>query len=360
MLYSKEADDIFNELLPLREKMSVLAGYDSYREYGYSNRFFQLAEVEKYIENVKQTILPVYQKLAVNGQGRTSRCPASRYVKSVALLPEDMYKASIQVLRNTLDEISPMIDYLERNEMIDAMPRMGKDQRAGGTRFLTGQQIPFVSLWLPNPDVMIHEFGHAFEFFKWPDMDLSNRFSNTTESTEVSSLCMEALATTQYELLYGDTSDYARMSKVYTMTEDMLAETMLCEFELELYANPDMALQERNKLFDELKKEYQLEKLFPQGWVSVSHLFTAPMYTISYSIDDGVALNLMGILQDDSMRAKEIYLNYIHSSTQRNFVTRLKNAGLSNPAEKQTLEKLAEFLESYFSSDDYQNPAKPQ
>lgn len=350
--FTKEADSIFTEMLSIRKNMAELAGYNSFSEYQYSKRSIKLSDVEAYIANVKKTVLPVYQKLAAAGRGSFKRCPPSNWIRFIPKTLEDERELSMQVLRTTLNEMNPLIDYLERNEMLDIMPRENKAILAANIP-LYGVQTPFVILTAPNAYEIFHEFGHALEIFEWPKIDLSERFASTPLSLEVSSMCMEVLATTQYELLYGDTAANARMRTIYGLTSELLMNTMRSEFELALYAKPEMTQAERDALFNELLEEYRISRFV---WEKMHHYFTSPMYMLSYSLDGVVALELWRILQDDPLRAKEIYLNYLRNSTEHDFVKRLKNAGLSSPYEKQNLEELARYLDDLFSSEAYLNP----
>jgi oligoendopeptidase F len=181
-----------------------------------------------------------------------------------------------------------------------------------------------------------------------------NSLAFTPESAEVASMCMEVLATNHYELIFGDTADYARVAAIYDMVNLLLQAALMCEFELALYANPEMTPSERVTLYSELMEEYRTENPYP--WAYVNHFFISPHYTISYTINGIVALELWQIMQDDLEYAKEIYLDYLRDCTQRDLVMRLGNAGFSNPFARETLEELSEWLDDLFNSEAYLNP----
>ncbi|MCL1808064.1 MAG: hypothetical protein FWG31_10240 [Oscillospiraceae bacterium] len=350
---------LYDEMLPLREEVAALSGYGSFREYSFSNWSISLSEVEQYIRDVKQTILPVYQKMADSVPEGESRCPAGDWIWYPFLEEENpdinarAYEIAVQMLRSALPETNPMLDYMEHNGLIDVMPRERKEQGAF-TMPLYGARVPFVFALLPEPEWVIHEFGHAFEVFEWPDVDTTSRFSMTPETAEVSSECMGVLATERYELLFGDTADYARMKKIYDLAESVLQTLLFCEFELEMYKNPNFTRAERDKVFKNLLDEYRVEGDF--SWMYISHFFTSPLYTVSYSLDSVVALELWQLLQENPSKAKQSYLRYVRNSTQQDFTARLQDAGMGNPLERRNLETLAVFLDDLFTSDGYWEP----
>jgi oligoendopeptidase F len=91
-------------------------------------------------------------------------------------------------------------------------------------------------------------------------------------------------------------------------------------------------------------------------WQGIHHFFEEPLYVVSYPLAGVVALELWRIMEDDPDRAKAIYLGYLQDNMGQDFITRLKNAGLGNPAERENLEELARFLDELYSSEAYLSP----
>jgi oligoendopeptidase F len=339
-----------------------LAGYDSYGEYVFSYRPLSLAEVEAFIADVKQTILPVYQELIGSVSNPYLACPAEGFIEFAFRTygfgsDQRIYKHATQVLRSTLDEMNPLIDYLERSELLDVMPREEKDDQLAATFNLYGYQIPFVIMPTPDIDTLIHESGHALELYLMPEIDLIERFEQTPESAEISSTCMEVLATLEFERLFGETADYARMAKKYYMTSILLWASLQCEFELALYARPEMTQAERDALFAELLVEYCMDsRMGGFQWQGIHHYFEDPLYVVSYTLAGVVALELWRVMEGDTDRAKAIYLGYLRDNMGQDFITRLGNAGLGNPAKRENLEELARFLDELYSSEAYLSP----
>jgi len=359
--YKESANDILTQLLTLWDNKAQSAGYDDYSSYIYATRGLDLSDVETYIENVKETILPVYQKLADSTASSTymySRCPVISLINYntqnyFSLTNDNGLALSQQVIRATLDEAGPVLDYLQQNDMIDATKsRMNREPNAGYTSFLPSTQVPFIYMSTPSVQTMIHEFGHAFEFFEYPKIDLTERFAPSPENTEISSIGMEVLATSHYDLLYKNSGN-ANMFKVYDLTNRLLSTAMDCEFELTLHKNSDMTQAERDDLYNNLITEYRMNT---RNWESDYQFFYSPFYQDSYALDYAVGLNLYRTLQTDPSAAKASYLSYVQNSTQLDYVTRLTDAGLSNPFDKQNLVDLASYLDTLFTSDAYLHP----
>jgi len=353
--FIKESDIIFTRLRSLRTQEAVLVGYDSYTEYALSKTSLSLRDVKAYIDNVKNTLLPVYQSLVTDAENRNedlfpyadSIVPLYGQEQSAEANDELAYKLTVKLLISIISEMEPMTDYLERNGFIDVMPRANKDS-GGFTSTLDGIQVPFIFSHEPDPDILIHEFAHAFEAYEMPVIDFMERFNTTPEIWEVSATSLQALATSRYDLLYGDMAVYAVTRQMLDMFSIILYGAMYSEFEIALYESPDMAARQRDELFDDLSEEYCLPK---GAWQTVPHFFDAPAYYINYSLSSVVALELWRIKDNDYSEAKEMFLRYVRDSTQTDFSARLENAGLANPFDLQLLEGLAVYLESVFSSE---------
>jgi len=355
--FDAESRDIFSALLARRDQIAELAGYRSYVRYIFSRSSISLNEVNEFIRDVKATILPVWQSLVVEAENRG--LDTFPYFENIAPLYIDehsgernhelTYELSMHILRNLIDEMGPMIDYLERNGFVDVMPREGKEH-GGFVRPLTGIQVPFVFAYEPSPNWLFHEYAHAFDSFGEPEFDFGWRFNTGPEIWEITALGMEALATSKYELLYGDTSNYANLRRMYEMMSLIITATMYTEFEIALYENPDMRPAERDRLFAELSAEYSLPLVY---WQSVHHFFSAPMYLISYAIGGVTAFELWQIMEEDVSQSKDMWLTFSSDSTELNLAARLENAGFSNPFDLQTLEAVTAQLVEIFNSENY-------
>ena len=359
--FIKESDIIYTRLRSLRTQVAALGGYDSYTEYALSKTSLSLYDIKSYIGNVKDTLLPVYQSLVTDAENRDEDLfPHADLIVPLfeqeqgaeeqgAEANDDLaYELTVELLISVINEIEPMIDYLERNGFIDVMPRANKD--AGGfTSALNGIQVPFIFSHEPDPDILIHEFAHAFDAYEMPVIDFVERFNTTPEIWEVSATSLQVLATSRYDLLYGDMAPHAVTLQMLDMFSVILYGAMYSEFEIALYENPDMAAKQRDDLFAALSVEYGLPK---SAWQTVPHFFDAPAYYISYSLSGVVAMELWRIKDNDYSQAKEMYLRYVRDSTQTDFSARLENAGLANPFDIQVLEGLAVYLNSVFSSEE--------
>jgi oligoendopeptidase F len=335
--FISESSSIFSDLAKTRASIAQQTGYDSYAEYVYSKTSVTLREVNEFINICKEVIVPIHKDL-----------PSIRYMNLLEEEhPERVYELAVQALRKMFDEMGPMIDYLERNGFVDELPRSDKDAMSF-CYALKGVQIPFIFISTSDPRTIIHEFGHAFEFYEQPFADIDSRYHATSEVHEVSATVLEALALSQFDLIYGDISNDAKLQQIGELVYFLMVNARRAEFDIHLYEKPDMTTANRNALFKRLSLEYGLPAY---DWQSVPHFFQAPMYQINYAFANVVALETLLIMEDDLPRAKESYLAFVRDSMQPNLVARLENAGFSNPFDIKTLERITEYIERILTGD---------
>ena len=88
--------------------------------------------------------------------------------------------------------------------------------------------------------------------------------------------------------------------------------SLLSEFELKVYENPDMSLEELNKLYLSLSESYgiyynrNITELYT--WVDTPHIFSSPCYYIGYATSAFSALDILTLSQKDRQEAIEKYM----------------------------------------------------
>ena len=114
------------------------------------------------------------------------------------------------------------------------------------------------------------------------------------------------------ELLGEDIGDIYAFYDVYSMADNAISTALISEFEIAAYENPDMTLEELNKLYLQLSRRYgmqydsKIKELYT--WSEVPHIFTSPCYYFSYLTSAFSSLDILTMAEEDRHEAVETYM----------------------------------------------------
>lgn len=269
--------------------------------------------------------------------------------------------------RKFYDELSPETSEFFRmmldNELLDVLSTEGK--RSGGyCTSIADYEVPFIFANFNGTqhdvEVVTHEAGHAFAAYMnrhriptsyiWPGM----------EGCEVHSMSMEFLAWPWAEGFFGEDARKFRYSHLSGALTFIPYGTMVDHFQHIVFEKPDMTPRERHDTWKELLGIYmpwmKLDGDIPfysegEGWQRQHHIYSMPFYYIDYCLAQTVALQIWALQQKDRKNAWEHYMAYTRQGGSRVFTELLKNAGLESPFEESCLngvcQTASEWLKSY-------------
>jgi len=242
----------------------------------------------------------------------------------------------------------------------------GKDVflRLGGvdkqdTTYFNGYRQPVVFAHDPDTFTLVHEMGHALNYFLTPEPDMGERFSIGTEIAEVHSMGMEMLCVKFYPDYYGEYASEAEAYQLFNALFTILEQTLFCEFEITLYENPNLGAEGRANLYARLMEEYGIatpgNRYLNDGrsWTTIHHFYSAPIYVQDYTLAQSVSLEIWERSKTDWNDALAAYDAFLYDQEELVFSRRLEKAGLADPLKPGTLEALAARLDAYFASDEY-------
>ena len=168
---------------------------------------------------------------------------------------------------------------------------------------------------------------------------------------EIDSQGLEMIMMANYEDFYGSTyADPLRGSNLMDAIYVVISGCMEDEFQQEVYANPDMTLEEMNKFYGKLAEEYGLTTMFPyEGteWVEIPHTFQSPLYYFSYTASMLVALELWEMGQKSQSKAEDAYLQILHRPADSMLRTLTTDVGLSDPIDPETVRSLSKTYKKF-------------
>ncbi len=127
------------------------------------------------------------------------------------------------------------------------------------------------------------------------------------------------------------------------------------EFQTAVYQNPDMTLEEINRLFKDISERYGYaygpDETESYIWVDIAHTFRSPMYYIGYATSALSALDLWLWFLEDRDAAVETYMDLTAMFLSVPYREAVKQAGLRDIFQKDTIPALAEELTAYMDGE---------
>lgn len=370
-----ELDEIYDGLVKVRTEMGKLLGHENYVPLGYdrmTRNCYDKNDVEKFRAAVVKYLVPVadaiYRKQAER-LGKTypmSFADNALEFRSGNPKPQGTADDIVKAGKKFYDELSPetseFFNTMLDNELMDLLSTEGK--RSGGyCTSLFDYKVPFIFANFNGTqhdvEVVTHEAGHAFAAWMNRDRVPMDTIWPSMEGCEVHSMSMEFFADPWAEDFFGPDKDKYLYSHLSGSVTFIPYGTMVDHFQHIVYENPEMTPAERHAVWKELLGTYmpwmKLDGEIPvysdgEGWQRQLHIYGSPFYYIDYCLAQTVALGFWAMIQEDREKAWEYYMAYTKQGGSRTFTELLKNAGLKNPFDEETLRDVCEKAKAYLDN----------
>lgn len=374
---SEKFDDIFNNLVKLRNEMALKLGYRNFVELGYSllNRTDYDAEMIKdFGENIHKYFLPLRNKLKERkrirlGLDEVNFYDNTIYFKSGNAKPKGNSKWILNNAKKMFGELSDdtkkFFKFMMENQLLDLEIRDGKSG-GGYSTFISNYKSPFIFANMNGTEndvgVLIHESGHAFQSFSSKDYYLPEYINPTMEVCEIHSIGMEFFTYPWMELFFKEDSGKFIFTHLSNNVGLLSFEVMVDIFQIWVYENPSATDSERNSKWKELRDKYLFNtgyEEFPflnegNDWKDVFHIFVCPFYYIDYALAGICAMQFWSkaIKNNNYPEAWSDYLKLCKLGGSKSFLKLIKEANLESPFDERVIKKLAGELDEYLDSVD--------
>ena len=368
-------DDLYDQLVHLRDKMGKKLGYEGYTTLGYyrmGRNCYTKEDVEKFRKAVVKYLVPVADSIYREQAKRLGKEYPMSFADNALEFrsgnpkPIGTPDEILAMGRKFYDELSPETSEFFRmmldNELLDVLSTEGK--RSGGyCTSIADYEVPFIFANFNGTqhdvEVVTHEAGHAFAAYMnrhriptsyiWPGM----------EGCEVHSMSMEFLAWPWAEGFFGEDARKFRYSHLSGALTFIPYGTMVDHFQHEVYAHPEYTPEQRHNIWRELLKVYMpwmRRDDIPfygdgKGWQRQHHIYESPFYYIDYCLAQSVALQFWALTQEDHAAAWKRYMDLVKLAGTRTFRQLTDAAGLETPFGPEALRKVAakakEWLEGF-------------
>lgn len=326
-------EEIFLELIALRQQIATQAGYPNYPAFAYEyyhHRDYTTLQAMTYMDGVRDKLAPLLSRLDPGaGDGLYAPCTqeqAFAYVQETA-----------KAMGGTIWE---SFEVMSRYGVYDIAP--GENKYPGSFEvYLYSYGLPFVFV---NPQqtardklVFTHEFGHFCNDY------VSKSTVAGTDVTEIFSQGLEYLS-----LCYGPKNLALVRGKMAESLEIFITQSVYATFEHRVYGltGEELTVENVRALYRQTAEEFGAA---PAGWdcrdyVMIPHLYSSPLYIVSYVVTNDAAMQLYLLETETKGAGLEIYKDNL-ATEQESLLGFLKEAGLESPFKIGHLDKIAGALE---------------
>ena len=367
----KELDELYGELVRLRNEMGRKLGHKNFIQLGYDRlgrNCYGYGELKAFRVRILRDVVPVTEKLRRAqakriGVERLTLCDSPLLFAEGNPKPHGSAREILAAGREMYHALSPetaeFIDFLYDGELLDVLSKDGKAP-GGYCTEIADYQAPFIfsnfNGTSGDVDVLTHEAGHAFAAYRafrrgYPRALLSP----TIEACEVHSMSMEFLTSPEHHRFFGgDTARYG-----YAHAADALLflpyGCEVDEFQHRMYEEEDLTPEGRNAVWRELEEKYR-PSLSAEGlpfygrgagWQRQLHIYLDPLYYIDYCMAQTVAFQFWCEMLADRETAWKKYLAFVDLGGTRTFEELVRGAGLRVPYEEGCLADTAARIDAW-------------
>ncbi len=365
-------EQLFDDLIVLRHKIAVNAGYKNYRDYKFDalGRFdYTKEDCFDFHAAIKEHIVPMVQEIQkehANKMGKERIKPWDSEVDPDGKEPLVPFKDGKELLNTTksiFKEIDPFFgDCLQT---MDEMKHLDLDSKAG--KAPGGYNYPLYEIGVPfifmnaasaQRDVvtMIHEGGHAVHSFLSRDLDLTSFKNLPSEVAELASMSMELLSMDNWNAFYDNEDELNRAKKeqLVGILRVLPWIATIDAFQHWIYENPTHSREERKTYWKKLQEDYGnpfvdwagYEESRTYAWHRQLHLFEVPFYYIEYGISQLGAIGVWKNALQNKEKAIADYKAALALGYTKDIPTIYETANLKFDFSSKTVQSLAQFVQN--------------
>jgi oligoendopeptidase F len=326
-----KCEEIFDELLKLRQQIAKNAGFENYRDYMFRKlgRFdYTPDDCRKFQDAIEKEVMPAVRELQSQRRAQLqldklrpwdlSVDPQNRPpLKPFAEVGEMVSRT--QKIFDSLDgELAGGFRQMQDLKLLDLDNRKGKAP-GGYQSTLNEARVPFIFMnavgLQRDVETLLHEAGHAFHAQATRDEDLYAYRSAPIEFCEVASMSMELLGNEFIEEFYpAAEANRARRVHLEGIVGVFPWIATVDAFQHWIYTHPGHRCDERKAAWLELMDRFGgevdwsgFESARAQSWHRQLHIFLIPFYYVEYGIAQLGALQVWANSKADKAKALDDY-----------------------------------------------------
>ena len=325
----KQLDELYGNMLTLREKIAKNADEKNFRDYQFKSfhRFdYSPKDCADFHEAIQKTIVPLVsermEKRCKTMQLSSLR-PWDMSVDEEGLAPirpfsdADQLKQKVQEVANQVDaELGGFFQVMRTENLLDLESRKGKAP-GGYMCDFPERRLPFIFMnavgTKRDVETLLHESGHAYNLFLARELEPVHYHQPPLEFAEVASMSMELLAWPYLDKIYKpEEIERVKQQQLMGVLKFFPFMAMIDSFQHWVYTHPSTA-ESRGDYWGKLEDTYRphidwtgLETEKRIGWQYL-HVFQYPFYYIEYGIAQLGALQVWQNANQDYEKAVKAY-----------------------------------------------------
>jgi len=301
-------EEIFDQLVKLREQIAKNAGFANYRDYAFRSRCrfdYTPADCLNFHSAIEQQIIPALRELQTERRRQLNLDRLRPWDLAVdplnrpPLRPFERVATLVSACQTIFDQLDPelaagfraMID----RRLLDLDNRKGKAP-GGYQATLAETRLPFIFMNAVgvqrDVETILHEAGHAFHTLAARDEDLYAYRHAPIEFCEVASMSMELLGNEFIEAFYSPPdARRARRDHLEGIVEVFPWIAAVDAFQHWIYTHPGHTPSERTAAWLSLMDRFGgdvdwsgCEEARANLWHRQLHIFLHPFYYVEYGI----------------------------------------------------------------------------
>lgn len=374
---NEQLDKLFDELVSLRHRIAINAGFQNYRDYMFASlgRFdYGVKDCEHFHEAVATEVVPLLAELHNRRKtmlGLDALRPWDTQVPTSGRPAPKPFADGSDMMEKTIDcfsKIHPIasksMELLRELNHIDLDSRKGK--APGGYNYpLYESGVPFIFMNSAGSVVdlttIVHEGGHAIHSVLTRDLDYVPFRNVPSEIAELASMSMELISMEHWDRFFSNEQDLAD-ARHEQLEQSVFALPWIAaidQFQHWIYTNPEHTSQERKNKWRSIYQTFSspivdfsgYEDVFDYTWQKQIHLFQYPFYYIEYGIAQLGAWAVWRNYVNQPEQTIQQYLQALRLGYTADLPTVYQTAGVRFDFSKDYVRELARFLMDQLSKD---------
>ena len=365
----KVLDDLFDELISLRQQIAKNADFDNYRDYMFAamGRFdYTAKDCFNFHDAIAKEIVPIinsFEQKRKNKLGNESYKPWDTAVDVDGLPPlkpfdggTELTDLSIECFNRLRPYFGECLSTMKAMKHLDLESKNGK--APGGFMYpLYEIGVPFIYMNAVGSQrdivTMVHEGGHAVHSFLSRGLSLTEFKSTPSEVAELASMAMELLSMDHWDVFYDDAADLkrARLEQLEKALETLPWVASIDKFQHWIYTNKHTAQQRKEKWL-EISAELGNQIIDWEGnenvhanlWQKQLHLYEVPFYYIEYGMAQLGAIAMWRSYKQLGEQGLDNYMNALKLGYTKTIGEIYETAGIKFDFSASYVKELADFI----------------
>lgn len=365
----EKLDNLYDELIILRQKIAKNAGYNNYRDYMFSamGRFdYKPEDCFDFHNAISKKIVPIitsFEEKRKKELNYVNYRPWDTAVDVDGLKPLKPFNGGNELTDLTIKCFSKLRPYfgncisiMKEMKHLDLESKEGK--APGGFMYpLHEIGVPFIYMNSVGSQrdlvTMIHEGGHAIHSFLCRNLELTEFKSTPSEVAELASMAMELLSMDYWDTFYKNENELkrAKLEQLEKALGTLPWVAAIDKFQHWVYTNKHTS-KERKEKWLEIDSELGNQVINWDGQVSAQkimwqrqlHLYEVPFYYIEYGMAQLGAIAVWRSYKKNGEEAIENYINALKLGYTKSIGEIYKTAGIKFDFSEEYVNELALFI----------------